>query len=179
MTLNRQDPEPISGSKDPSFFTATSTPKISDEDLLKYHDPASNSQVNPPSIPWPGSTFMIRSAFSGHVITLQGGQVILAQPDSVGNSRWKCVENHGWLGFRDPGSGRFLGHDRKGKLQCVAERHYGWEHFCVRHRPEGGYVLFMRHWDELWHVRLLEEQGVQKLTKIGDGEGVVWEFVKV
>lgn len=56
-----------------------------------------------------------------------------------------------------------------------------WERFCVRMRPEGGCVLLMTHYENLWHVGIKVEQGVKKLAKIGDGGsfGIVWEFAQV
>ena len=78
---------------------------------------------------------------------------------------WRCVETKGWLGFQNTVSGKFLGHDAKGKLCCSAERHRSWEYFCVRMRPEG----------------IKEEEGVEKLAKTGEGgaDGIVWEFTRV
>ncbi|KAF2094063.1 hypothetical protein NA57DRAFT_47193 [Rhizodiscina lignyota] len=133
------------------------------------------------SVPWPGSTFIIRSISSWQVITLLDGQVVLAPPSSSGSTHWECVETKGWLGFRSPISGKFLGHDTRGKLCCSAERHQGWENFCVRATPEGGYVLLMTHFERLRHVGIKIEQGVEKLAKIGDGasDGIVWEFIRV
>ena len=91
---------------------------------------------------------------------------------------WKTK---GWFGFRIPVSGRFLGYDAKGRLCRSAERHQGRENFCVRMRPEGGYVLFMTHFERLWHVGIKVEQEVEKLAKIGyeGSDGIVWEFVEV
>ena len=178
MTLNRQDPQPKLGSESSNVSAATATENCADN-LLKDHTPVSDDNLIFASVPCPSSTFMIRSIPSENVITLQGGQILLAKPGSVGNSYWECVESDGWLGFRDPGSGRFLGHDRSGKLCCVAPQHHGWEHFCVRHKPEGGYSLLMRHWDKLWQVGIAEEEGVEKLAKIEDSKGLTWEFSKV
>lgn len=104
---------------------------------------------------------------------------MLAPPGGPGSIRWACVETKGWLGFRDINSGRFLGHDSRGRLQCKAERQQGWENFCVRMTPEGGYLLLMTHFERLWHVGIEMEQGVQKLAKIGERNGTIWEFVSV
>ena len=106
---------------------------------------------------------------------------MLTQSDGRGSIYWTCVETKGWLGFRNTVSGKFLGHDAKGKLCCSVERHQSWEYFCVRMRPEGGCVLLMTHYERLWHVGFKVEQGVEKLAKIGDGgsDGIVWEFTKV
>ncbi|KAH8588121.1 hypothetical protein B0O99DRAFT_525690, partial [Bisporella sp. PMI_857] len=133
------------------------------------------------SVPWPGSTFIIRSISSGHVITLLNGEVVLAPPGGRGSIHWACVETKAWLGFQNVASSGFLGHNIHGRLCCVVKHHHGWEYFCARMRPEGDYVLLMTHWERLWHVGIYLEHGVEKLAKIKDGGsgGVVWDFVKV
>lgn len=107
---------------------------------------------------------------------------MLAPPGGRGSIHWACVENEGrWLGFRNVVTGSFLGHDKKGRLCCIARTQNGWENFCARMRPEGGYVLLMTHYERLWSVGFKVEQGVEKLAKI-ENEGpdeIVWEFVKV
>lgn len=132
-------------------------------------------------VPWPGSTFIIRYVASGQVMTLLDGSIVLTRPGGRGSSHWACVENKGWLGFRNVGSGKFLGHDHRGRLRCVAAQHQKWEYFSARIRPDGGCVLLMTHWEELWHVGIMVENGMEKLAKIGDrvGDGAVWEFVRV
>ena len=181
MVLNQADPKPIPDPDNSTIYTATTPPETVAVDLLDDHDPFGGAEPSSSSVPWPGSTFIIRSASSGHVITLLDGQVVLAQLGGRGSIHWACVETKGWLGFRNLASGRFLGHDIKGGLCCSAERHRGWEYFCVRMRPEGGYVLLMTHFERLWHVGTKVEQGVEKLAKIENGgsDGIVWEFVKV
>ena len=74
-------------------------------------------------------------------------------------------------------SGKFLGHDKNGKLRCEADRVQEWEKFCVRMTPEGGFVLLMTHWERLWQVGITMERGLERLAKIGEA-GIVWEFVK-
>jgi hypothetical protein len=178
MVLNRLNPEPILEPESSTIWTATTPPESVATDLLDDHDPCGGAKPSSSSVPWPGSTFIIRSVSSGDVITLRDGQVVLDRPGSRGYIHWECVETKGWLGFRDIGSGRLLGHDTQGRLRCSAEQHQGWENFCVRMTPEGGYVLLMTHWERLWQVGICEEQGMKKLVKIG-GSGIVWEFVKV
>jgi hypothetical protein len=182
MVLNRLDPKPISEPDNSTVNTATTPPETVATDLMDdHHDPFSGAKPSSSSVPWPDSTFIIRSVSSGHVITLRDGQVVLARPGGRGSIHWACVETKGWLGFRNTVSGRFLGHDKKGRLCCSAEQHQGWENFCVRMTPEGGYVLLMTHFERLWYVGIMVEQGVEKLAKIGDRRfaGIVWEFVKV
>jgi hypothetical protein len=181
MVLNHVDPKPIPDPDNSTVYTATTPPEAIAADLLDDHDSFGGTKLSSSSVPWPGSTFIIRSVSSGHVITLLDGQIVLARPGGRGSIHWACVENKGWLGFQNTVSGRFLGHDAKGRLCCSVERHQGWENFCVRTRPEGGYVLLMTHFERLWKVGIKVEQGVEKLAKIGNGgpDGIVWEFVKV
>jgi hypothetical protein len=181
MVLNQVDPKPIPDPDDSTVYTATTPPETVAADLLDDYDPLGGAKISSSSIPWPGSTFMIRSVDSGQVITLLDGQILLAWQGGRGSIDWECVETKGWLGFRNTVSGRFLGHDAKGRLCCSADRHQGWENFCVRMRPEGGYVLLMTHFERLWRVGIKVEQGMEKLAKIDNGksDGIVWEFVKV
>ncbi|KAI4201011.1 MAG: hypothetical protein LQ346_002253 [Caloplaca aetnensis] len=204
MDFNRVDPEPILDSGDDltartaNMFRATISADSLDGDDSIADTPVTPSETvaadlrddshhfdGPKSgsflVPWPGSTFIIRSVSSGEVITLLDGQIILARPGGKGCIYWACVESKGWLGFQNVVSGAFLGHDAKGKLCCSVKRHQGWERFCLRPKPEGGCVLLMTHYSDLWHVGIVAEQEVEKLAKVGEGgsDGIVWEFVKV
>lgn len=183
MVLDQVDPEPIQRNDDDdcSNYTVNTPPETVTADLLDDHDSLGDARPCSYLVPWPGSTFIIRSVSSGHVITLLDGHVTLAHPGGRGSIHWACVEIKGWLGFRNLVSGKYLGHDSNGRLHCGAERHQGWEYFCVRMRPEGGCVLLMKHYDQLWHVGIKVEQGVEKLAKIGDGGsgGMAWEFVRI
>lgn len=158
-------------------FTPPST--IVDDVLDDHH--TITDVFNSSLVPWPGSTFLIRSVASGEVITLLDGNVVLTRPGGRGSSHWACIENKGWLGFQNIVSGKFLGHDPHGTLRCTAEHHQMWEYFCARVRPDGGCVLLMTHWERLWHVGIKSEIGMKKLAKIGDGGtgGIDWEFIRV
>ena len=177
MVLNQVSPKPIDNS---TVWTASTPPESVAVDLLEDPSPAYTSKPSPSSVPWPGSTFIISSVPSGQAITLLDGKIMLAPLGGRGSILWECVENGGWLAFRNVASGRFLGHNGKGRLCCSAERHDRWEHFCVRMRPEGGYVLLSTNWGELWPVGIKVEQGVEVLVKIknGSSEGGIWEFIK-
>jgi hypothetical protein len=180
MSLAQISPKPFHDADDDTSTICMTPPESSasifDEDPLSGRDPTISS-----SVPWPGSTFIIRSVSTGHVITLLDGKVVLASPGGRGSIHWACVDTKGWLGFRSTVAGRYLGHDERGFLSCSAGRMRGWENFCARARPEGGYVLLMTHFERLWMVGFKEERGVRKLAKVGEKEvdGMVWEFVKV
>lgn len=186
MVLNYMDPKPMSESNfdgSSTIYRATTPPETvaSDLNFLSDQDPLGTFKSSTSSVPWPGSTFIIRSASSGEVITLLDGGVVLARPGGPGSIHWACIETKGWIGFRNSISGRFLGHDAQGNLRCGADRQQGWENFCVRMKPDGGYVLLMTHHDRLWNVGVKMQKGVEKLAKVGEKEsdGITWEFVKV
>jgi len=181
MNLNEVEPKPLGSSSGNSTVYAAHTPPETVVDDLDDYSPSGGSQPISSSVPWPDSTFIIRSASSGQVITLLDGQIVLASPGSRGSIHWTCVEAKGWLGFRNVVSGGFLGHDKDGRLCCTAKRHQGWENFCVRMRPEGGFILLMTHFDQLRGVGIKVEKGVEKLAKVEKkgSNGVVWEFVMV
>jgi len=181
MVLNKVDPKPLPDADNSTAYTANTPPETVAADFLDDLDPLGGARSNSSSVPWPGSAFIIRSATSGYVITLLDGQIVLEQQGGRGSTHWACVESKGWLGFQNPVSGKYLGHDARGRLCCSAVRHQGWENFCVRMRPEGGYVLLMTHFEKLWYVGRKVEQGVERLAKIENMEpdGIVWEFVKV
>jgi hypothetical protein len=177
MVLTQVDTTPTPEPDTSTAYIATTPPETVSADL-DDHDPFGGAKPSSFSVPWPGSTFIIRSVSSGQVITLLDGQIVLAPLGGRGSIHWACMETKGWLGFRNHVSGGFLGHDKHGNLRCTASWHQTWEYFCVRMRPEGGYVLLMTHWDGLWHVGI-KEHG--KLAKCGEGGsyGTIWEFVKV
>lgn len=141
------------------------------------------------SIPRPGSSFLIQSAMTGKVITFQQGRVVLGQLGGHNMTRWQCVENQGWLGFRDPASGMFLGYDENEELCCTVKKQSLWENFCVRQRPEGGYLLLMTHypnwlmvlWQELRPIGVKVNNGLENLRMVEDwkSDAIVWQFVEV
>ncbi|KAI9748670.1 MAG: hypothetical protein M1835_001738 [Candelina submexicana] len=179
MVLNTIDPKPISDGDESTIDPTTTPPETIAADPLNDYDVFSSAKPSFSLVPWPGSSFIIRSVESGHVITLLNGHVRLTQPGGHGCVRWECVETEGWLGFRNTVSGKYLGYDAKGRLRCSAEQHKKWEYFCARARPEGGCILLMTHWEKLWRVGIMVEQGVEKLAKIEGSDGMMWEFAKV
>lgn len=102
----------------------------------------------------------------------------LVDPGSI---HWICHETQGWLGFKSPTSGNYLGHDKQGKLSCFSKRHSKWEWFYVRIVPQGGFVLLMTHWDRLQYVEVVKQDKVVKVAKTERGveHAAVWEFIKV
>lgn len=142
------------------------------------------------SVPSPGSTYLIRASSSGKLLTLDSGNVVLAQPAANGGSsiHWRCIEVKGWLHFQNVASGCYIGHNFWDNILCSARNPDGWERFTARLRPEGGYYLMMTHWERLWKVGMrdgmlakIEEGEWGGMVRTGEGnyEVIVWEFVKV
>ncbi|KAI1076903.1 hypothetical protein F5B20DRAFT_554196 [Whalleya microplaca] len=156
-------------------------------DLTPTHSMTSRDSLNSPqfatspphaeTVPWPGQKFAIRSQTSGRVITLVEGE--LRMEDNLGEQggwHWVCVEKNGWLGFRSPVSGTYMGHNGRGGFVAAVKHHKSYEYFCTRRHPDGGYLLLMKHGDDLWKMDVGEEGHDLIETK---GDGTVWDFVKV
>ncbi|ATZ45859.1 hypothetical protein BCIN_01g05630 [Botrytis cinerea B05.10] len=142
------------------------------------------------SVPRPNSTYLIRASSSGRLLTLESGRVILAKPgDNRGSSiHWKCIEVGGWLRFQNAASGCFLGHNFWGSILCNVTWASGWERFSVGPAPNGGYYLMTTHWSRLWKIGMKGEYlakiregeyGEPMNTGEGEGQVIIWEFVKI
>lgn len=80
MLPNQAAYEPVSDLDTSTVCTAFTPPSTIVND--GHHEKDDDS-----SVPWPNSTFLIRAASSGKLLTLQSGTVILAQPgDNRGSS---------------------------------------------------------------------------------------------
>jgi hypothetical protein len=120
---------------------------------------------------------MIRDRLGGRIITLEESHLRLkAEVSKVGGCHWVCVEKDGWLGFRSPIAGTYIGHDGKGKFCARAFDHKEWEYFSTRSHPDGGYLLLMRHWSKLYKMDI--DKNGNELVET-ENKGTVWEFVKV
>lgn len=132
-------------------------------------------------VPSHGSTVIIRSTSCGNVITLLGGDVVLAPLGGRGSIHWTCVETEGWFGFRNRVTNKFLCHGWDARLKCSAEEHDKWRHFTITPVPKGGYIMQMLDWWVLRPIVVNAERGLQKLGRTGNrlSEGMVWEFIRV
>lgn len=126
--------------------------------------------------PWPGNTFVIYNKETGLSITVVGGKLQVSPEFTLrGGYHWDCVEKNGWLGFRNCVSGRFIGHDSKGNFIANVSHHQGHEYFCARRHPEGGYILLMRHGDNMVKMAIGNDGKSLIETK---NEGTRWEFIR-
>ncbi|RYP80135.1 hypothetical protein DL769_002621 [Monosporascus sp. CRB-8-3] len=130
------------------------------------------------TVPWPGNTFVIRERATGRAITLVDGKLRLRDWDCAGDrgAHWVCEQKDGWLGFRNPVSGTYIGHDDRGGFRATASHHKTWEYFCATWHPEGGYLLLKRHGDALWKMGVSTDGSKFYETA---GEGTAWEFFKL
>ncbi|QSZ36623.1 hypothetical protein DSL72_006503 [Monilinia vaccinii-corymbosi] len=155
-----------------SFTAGSNTPThtATTEDFLSRPPPGD-------TVPHAGTTFMIRDRNCGGVITLEEGtlQVSPSVP-RAGGYHWACIERDGWFGFRNCVSGRFFGHDAKGKFHCKVLHHRNHEWFCTRAHPSGGHLLLMLHGDKFRQMKVGKD-GTELVET--DGEGTAWDFIEV
>ena len=128
---------------------------------------------------------------TGKALAFDKGEITLRKLGGSERTYWQCVQNKGWLGFRDPSSCDFLGYNRdKNETLCLSAKVQNvWENFCVRQRPGGDYVLLMEHyegwwnaaWKELRPVGIVVVDGKERLAAITDwgSESIGWTFTKV
>jgi predicted RNA binding protein YcfA (HicA-like mRNA interferase family) len=163
-----------------SIPTTILTPSMSSENIAEDAKTLANSAGHlESSVPQAGSSFILRHAVTDKVLTFQEGDIRLGDVGGHYTFRWKCVENKGWFGFRDPASHMFLGHDDHGIIRCQVKHHKGFEEFCLRHVPGGGYNLLVKHGNELRPIGLKKDKK-NTLAKIDNwSEAIVWQFIKV
>lgn len=148
-------------------------------DASTMTDREPSKKTRPPLLPWPGSTYIIRLISSGKVLSLLNGQVMLTARDGMGSYRWICEKRHGWLGFRNFASGRYLGCNDRDMLCCIAESHRDREQFCVTMRQNGGCALLIKQNNWLHEVDITVKNGVEKLALVNAAEQIAWEFILV
>jgi hypothetical protein len=98
------------------------------------------------AVPWPGKMYKIKHGTSRRLITLEGGELRLQLPEAARPGigwHWVCAEHNGWLGFRSPVSGTYMGQDKWEGMWCKVQHHKSMESFCIRRHPEGGYLILI------------------------------------
>lgn len=131
-------------------------------------------------VPWPESTFQIIEKGSRRAITLAGDQLKLlsaVNEPSHWDTHWLCVKQNGYFGFQNPMTGKYLGHDGKGRVYAVEGRLRNWELFSPRMHPDGGYELLSPYYSGELMVLCVGEDG-RKLVRRRHGT-TLWEFIRV
>lgn len=101
-----------------------------------------------PTMPWPGKIYKIHLRNTDKVIMITDGEVVLQSPAEAqpgGGWYWVCEEKGNWLGFRNRVSGNFLGCNEWSGLHAQFTHHSAHGSFCVRHHPDGGYILLVKY----------------------------------
>lgn len=173
---NRSNSLPPSFSSSSGIDTPTDTTVMSDS-TNHLHSPISQKAESMETPPYAGNTYAIRELKSGRLVTLINGNLRLENcTGEQGGWHWHCEEKQGWLGFRSPVSGTYMGHDTEGNFWANYGHHLGHEYFCARRHPNGGYVLLMRQEDELRKMTVDDSSCKLVMTT---GEGTLWDFEKV
>jgi len=73
-------------------------------------------------------------------------------------------------------SGQYIGHDAKGTFQAKVTHHKTHESFHLVPCPAGGYLLATQYWNDWLKMAV---KGTNLVVAKGEGEGNIWEFVKV
>ncbi|KAI1086724.1 hypothetical protein F5B19DRAFT_478091 [Rostrohypoxylon terebratum] len=187
MTMDTDRDFDIFSSTNGSTVAGERTPPPSDSSISDGEPPQFESDTKPyykrpfynDTVPCPGNTYIIRDPISGRQITLERGELVLKHhAGEQGGFHWICIENGGWLGFYDPIHSMYMGRDNKGGYMAKVKNHRGWEHFCARRHPNGGYLLLTQHWDKLMKMEI-SRNGTKLVETFGEGKGTAWEFVKV
>lgn len=196
---------PIAHSELPSMVPPARKPNGSmEEDAFSWPDSTGNTVPTPPasvaeilnldvllanvafSVPRPGETYIIGSSVRGLVLTLLDGRPILDHIGGHGSILWTCFENKGWIGFRNPASGRVLGHkadEKRCTLECRVPHHRGHE-YVVLQQAEGGYIIRLVIWGSKNELRALghcTEDGVERIVLLdinATEDPIIWNFIK-
>lgn len=136
-------------------------------------------------VPRPGRIYRIHLMDTDKVIMVIKGKVELqpiAEAKLGGGWHWHCVEMRNWLRFRNHVSGNTLGCSRF--LGPLVQQEYHTEaqdFFCIRHHPDGGYLLLVNCPREGKLPELLQvgfEPGNSSLQSVQKG-GAQWVFEEV
>ncbi|QYS93000.1 hypothetical protein H0G86_000390 [Trichoderma simmonsii] len=130
--------------------------------------------------PKTGKYFMIRTRKKPHyILTVENGELgLLEKPTLGGGCFWHCVKRNGWHTFRNSVTGTNLHHDGQSKISI--QRAHGLfqnmnEYFTTERHEDGGYILLMKHGDELSQVAISRD-GKCLIERKEDG--TAWDFIE-
>ncbi|KAL6690674.1 hypothetical protein J3F84DRAFT_179332 [Trichoderma pleuroticola] len=130
--------------------------------------------------PRAGKYFMIRTRTEPHyILTVENGELrLLEKPTLGGGSFWHCVKRSGWHTFCNSVTGTHLHHDGQGKISIQRAGHLLQnmnEYFTTERHEDGGYILLMKHGDELSQVAIF---GDGKCLIEQREDGTAWDFIE-
>jgi hypothetical protein len=117
---------------------------------------------------------MIRHRDRNLCISLEVGELRLGYGVDAG-SHWTCFEKDGWLGFRNPVSGTYIGHDGGGKFWAKVSHHRNNEYFVAKKHPGCGYEILMLHDLQFRKMHVGENDCLVE----AENGNTLWEFVPV
>ncbi|KAL7804067.1 hypothetical protein V8C43DRAFT_320635 [Trichoderma afarasin] len=129
--------------------------------------------------PKAGKYFMIRTRTEPHyILTVESGELrLLEKPTLGGGSFWHCVKRSGWHTFCNSVTGTNLHHDGQGKIS-IQRAHKLFQnmdgYFTTERHEDGGYILLMKHGDELSQVAISGDGKCLIEQKEG---GTAWDFI--
>lgn len=142
-----------------------------------------------PAVPWPGNMYIITERSSGRPVirSEDDGRVVLGEPDdddwdlqgpkAAANGRWYCVESNNYLGFQDPQTSRYLGHNIHDNVMATARSIGDWEHVIVRPHPNGGFQLMSKYWISSLMLLTIDADGKSLVRRMHGS--TLFDFKKV
>ncbi|KAJ4865377.1 hypothetical protein T069G_01907 [Trichoderma breve] len=130
--------------------------------------------------PKAGRYFMIRTRTEPHyILTVENGELrLLEKPTLGGGSFWHCVKRSGWHTFCNSVTGTNLHHDGQGKISIQRAHNFFQNmdgYFTTERHEDGGYILLMKHGDELSQVAI---SGDGKCLIEQKEDGTAWDFIE-
>ncbi|EHK16727.1 uncharacterized protein TRIVIDRAFT_227578 [Trichoderma virens Gv29-8] len=112
------------------------------------------------------------------LVTLCFGEVMLLDKTYPGfGFLWMCRKRAGWYGFQNVVSGTYLGRDGSGVIRAAQLNQRSDEYFMAERHPDGGYILLIKHGEELWQVAISEDGQSLVEVKADKGPGTAWDFI--
>ncbi|KAK4159570.1 hypothetical protein QBC43DRAFT_373709 [Cladorrhinum sp. PSN259] len=147
------------------------------------------------AIPCPGKIFIMTDATCGYALALEDGELKFVELVKAENRigacwLWRCVEESGWMCFRNAVSGTYLGVRQRVTAWDTVEWHLcafettdlADNRFCVRHSGNGqGYELwvFQEDKDALAKIGVVGHPSDGSLEIVEDREPMRWIFIEV
>ncbi|KAL7916517.1 hypothetical protein GGI35DRAFT_433294 [Trichoderma velutinum] len=130
--------------------------------------------------PKTGKCFIVRTRMEPHyILTVENGELrLLETPTQGGGSFWHCIKRSGWHTFCNSVTGTHLHHDGQGKISVQRAGHLSQdmnEYFITERHENGGYILLVKHGDELSQVAI---SGDGKYLIEQKEDGTAWDFIE-
>ncbi|KAI0512495.1 hypothetical protein F5B22DRAFT_648601 [Xylaria bambusicola] len=122
-------------------------------------------------LPSPGKTYFIRHQESGKFLHLKLGVLRVGESDPQSGRYWTCIQAAGWLGFRETGSGKYLG-TYSARVAAVD----GMCKFVVMPKGNQGCYLQPVEWPMLMYLGFDNDH--HPIKQASSDDAALWEFVE-